>query len=376
MLIGTKVKAAALILPGAFVVLACTAQQAAAQSRKQVGMVSPGYIRIIGDTSSSYYLRRYAYGLGQVEGYSPAPGGDVLRSSITGSASFSINRPSALTPQSGSSAETSGGTRSHLWRKPGAIEPITPLHSSRSRVPLELQTEDLALAVASEYFEETESSSSLLKKGSGPITSLVPQRESPFAAYLAKGEKAFREGRFEDALDQFLYANKFGPRVPEGLVSLAHCSFAVSNYSYGRAAFYLKESLKYFPELALTPLRPKAFYGDPDKFVEQLMRLEDHVSKDPEDTEALLVLAYFRWFQENPDAKTVQIALTQAMDVATPKGDRSTIEAVETFWNGIVAAGKASGELTPPTTQPVAGSETERGEEPEPAKDAGSASGA
>jgi len=361
-----------LILVPALVVAFCMAGRAAGQSRKGVGIEPPGSFKQVGTATRGYEFSRYSYGVGTAQAASSSSqGGGLLRSSISSPGGYSIPRASGSAPQALSNLGSPSGSRSRWLVKP---QPTLDLSTSVGRITVpEIQdmeaAQESALDEAGEYVRAAESASVLQKKDeTEPIISLVPTEDSLYARFLAQGEKAFRDGRFPDAVAMFGFAYDMSPQVPEGLVSLTHGSFAVSTYSYGRTAFYLKEALKYFPELPLAPLRPKGFYGDQSNYVDHLIRLEDHISRYSDDAEALLVLAYFRWFQEKPDVKTVRESLGRALAAATQEGDHYTIEAVDAFWNGIVASGQASGKLGDAAAAPAGGPTSRPAEKPEQAK--------
>ncbi|MHC4982219.1 MAG: hypothetical protein ACYTF6_03500 [Planctomycetota bacterium] len=360
---------AILALLGLCAAVCLPAGQAAAQSRRQAGYSSPGdSFSTVGRTQATASFLDHSYGLGEIP--KQVPGENVLRSSIGYAPNFSFNVGAAAPASQGQTLDPSRISRS--VRVMSAGESDAPgLDRYRSGLPFIQDTEKLALSVANEYFEIIESSSTSLSKDSQPVTSLVPKKRTQFASLLEKGENAFSAGHFEEALQQYQFASNINSRIPESLVSLSHATFALSRYSYGRTAFYLREALKYFPELPLTPLRPRDFYGDPASFVDRWLQLEDHIQQHPEDVDALLMVAYFKWFDERPDLKGVRNALARALEVANREGDRYTIEAVETFWGGIVATGKASGQLvTSSEAKPPGEAETPATEKPAPGQGA------
>jgi len=212
-----------------------------------------------------------------------------------------------------------------------------------------------ALAASSAYLAAMDAPApSALQNRAEPITSLVPSEPGEYADLLKEGESKFRAGKYVEAFGQFKMANYIGQRDPESLLSMAHARFATGYFA--SAAFYIRDALIFLPELPLAPLRPKAFYGDPSIFIEHLIRLEDHVRKHAGDAGGYLLLAYFRWFREAPDVEATRQALSEALKIALASKDTDaaqTVEAVETFWDGILATGRASGKLMP-TTRPAA----------------------
>jgi len=208
--------------------------------------------------------------------------------------------------------------------------------------------DETALGAARAYLQALEAAAtSKLRDSTEPITSLVPTPPSEYREHMAKGDRAFRANNLHEAYSEFRIANDLGGGDPESLICLTHTQFALSRYSYARASYFLQRAIKYMPELPLTPLRPRDFYDSAAKYAEHMVSLEEHLEKDPADGEALLLLAYFRWFQKTQDAKATHKALSGALAGALKRKKTHLLEAVETFWDGMVATGKVSGKLLP-----------------------------
>jgi hypothetical protein len=104
------------------------------------------------------------------------------------------------------------------------------------------------------------------------------------------------------------------------------------------------------PQLPLVPIRPKGFYSSVAVFGDLMMNLETFLDDHPNNADALLVLAYFRWFSDKPDVATVRSALEKALAVSQSE---SRTEPIQIFWKAIVRSGKATGELrAPPVDKP------------------------
>lgn len=203
-----------------------------------------------------------------------------------------------------------------------------------------------ALGAAQAYLQAVEAASaSRLTDRTKPITSLVPEQAGMYRDRMAKGDEAFRRGDYLTAYDEFQIANDVQPEDAESVLCMFHAQFALSRYSYGKAAVLLERALACLPELPLANLRPRGFFGDPGQFAQRLVSLEDYVAKHGDDREAQLVLAYFRWFGEARDAAATRQALRQAFRSAVRSGDRAAAEAARTFWDGLGAAGGGAGPL-------------------------------
>ena len=174
----------------------------------------------------------------------------------------------------------------------------------------------------------------------GQITTLVPDIPGKYQELMQKGEKAFRNGDFREAVFQFDLANIISINSPESLLSLMHTYFATAHGIYSLPSFYLRETLKRFPELALIHIHPKAFYGKGADYIRDIVRLENYVTKYPKNPNGQFLLGYIRWRDGKP--KAAKKALEAALQYSHNK---ELTEAIHILWDGIVASGKASGAL-------------------------------
>jgi hypothetical protein len=203
-----------------------------------------------------------------------------------------------------------------------------------------------AFSLARVFVQDLErASKSLLKQRTEAITTLVPEQESVYRTYMLRGDKAFRQSNYREAYANFQIASDLGNRDPESLICLLHAEFALSTVNYAKPCYYLEQSLRYMPELPLTNLRPRGFYESQAKYAQQLQDLQDHVAKNADDHEATLILVYFRWFEQQRNVDEIKNLLSAALAAAEQKKDPLIIEAIETFWRGMVASGAASGQL-------------------------------
>lgn len=352
----------------------CLVAPAAGQPSRHVGIKAPGRLRGVGRSEATSTFRSWSYGLGSLgSGGYGAPTG-VLRSTI-GEQGYSL-RSSLSAPFSSplrSSIATSPLAQ-RLGGRRGAVPNVgsarPPLATGRApRVPITgasgatvgtgtAAIPDPVFGLAKRYMRAV-GSSGLTARGADNkvITSLVPSQPSEYARLLAKGEEAFKRGQvssrdFAVALNYFERASYIAPRTPESLLSLTHGRFATSSVAYATAGHYLRRTLECLPELPLAPLKPKLFYGSDSaaaaRYVRHLARLEKHLTNVPDDVDALLLLAYFRWFSGRTGE--TKVALAKAMKISLEDRDREMAEAVETFWTAMVLSGKASGELLEATT--------------------------
>ena len=353
----THLKIALSVGLGALAVM-CFLPESKAQSRQELRIDAPGLLRPLADTGINRFSA-YSYGLGALR--APAGGADsgVLRSSISsgltpGAGAFSIARSSwaGFGPHLGGatgrpSSHTGVGTSLLV----GAAVPAPAVTGATTdaaygRAMAELNQTPIGSAQA--YLQAIAATSvSQLKGSTKPITSLVPDQPSMYRDYMAKGDSAFRAQNFLLAFTYFQIASDIGRRDPESLICLTHTQFALSQYSYGRAAYFLEQAIRRMPELPVVNLRPEGFYGNVAKYAEQVVALEDYVTRSPHDGDALLLLAYLRWFRKSPDVEVVRSRLSDALAAGLKKRDTRLVDAIETFWDGALASGKVSGKLKP-----------------------------
>jgi len=353
------------------------------QGRSGVAIRTPGAnLGRMGYNPATQSFHNSAYGLGSL-GSRPGAGTNVLRSSIS-SSPFTLRRyTGAMGASPLRSSITRGGTRTPgaggltapqrmagigttPLRKPGAgATPDSSLGMAGAgtggifggnAARKAILTADPELGRARKYLHAI-SGADLTAEGGGPkvISSLIPSDASVYSSLLREGEKQFRMGEFSDAFSRFERASYIAPRAPETLLSLMHARFATSRVSYMAASHYLQLALKHLPELPLVPMRPKLFYGQSSdgaaRYVEHIDALEKHLVKAPDDHDALLLLAYYRWFGNRPD--DARTALAGALKVALEDDDTRLTEAVDTFWAAIVSSGKMSGPLLSPRPKPI-----------------------
>lgn len=116
--------------------------------------------------------------------------------------------------------------------------------------------------------------------------------------YLDKGDAAWREGRYADAVHFYAKAVEFSP--DEGVLHLilADALFSTGDYHY--AAFSLRKALELDPGLLESTLDKHTLYPEPRVFDEQLAVLEQYVADHPIDDDARLLLAANYLFGKRP----------------------------------------------------------------------------
>jgi len=318
------------------------------QARSAKGLSTIGRIGAPGDSAASRTFRAYSYGVGGLGSPQPGRGGSVLSSSLTPRGGFAVRRGAAkpkASPLGAAGGPMQASKRIYKPQRSKRAPTYAPgiTHALRPRTTSGIGAADAYMAT----FGST--SQTALETTDEVITSLVPSEPSQYATYLEEGEKAFKEGRFEQAYRQFKLANHITVKDPESLLSLAHAAFAKSSYGYSEAGLYLRRSLIRFPELPLVQIKPRAFYGKTprgvNRYTTRIVRLEDHIARSSYDVNALLILAYFKWF--DGEYELAHKTLRRASDLLEESKDREMIEAVGIFLDGIAASGMVPTEESP-----------------------------
>jgi len=181
-----------------------------------------------------------------------------------------------------------------------------------------------------------------------PITSFVPTSETgSYRQLMERGERAFKEGRYEQAGTAFRMALTLGQHPAETHLALVHTYCAQERYH--TAAYHLIQAIEYFPDLPLASMSIRSFYGNSRMFVSNLENLKKASEKSVAQPGLYLLLAYFQYFDDNADAASV--SLRKAYKASNLSKDKHTSSAILAFFKGMVAAGKAHGTLGTPTTQ-------------------------
>jgi len=316
-----------------------------AQTRRDISISQVGVLHQPGDRSPTRTFQNYSYGLGSLQGSSPGSGGDVLRSTIAGQGTFLISRPG------GAPTGLSAGALTDLPRSPGVARRYTDEFRISDMGGLHKGTggDTSAFSSARAYLDAIGASSALSVTSAQPITSLAPNDASRYSDCMKQGERYFRAREYQRAYNEFQLASLIDDRDPSSLLSMCHAMFAMSRYSYASSAHYLRQAMKFFPELPTVPLQPRGFYGQPADYAERMAILEDHLRKMPSDAEGYLLLAYHRWFDGDVEAAC------EAVSKAYSAGNAGMKEDIEKYlWKGMLATGKVFGTPKQPTTRPVA----------------------
>ncbi|QDU85556.1 Tetratricopeptide repeat protein [Planctomycetes bacterium Pla163] len=137
--------------------------------------------------------------------------------------------------------------------------------------------------------------------GGGGVPTVAPEQERLAVAadrYLTLGDRAFRDARYDDAVDSYAKAVELAPDEPVLKVLLADALFAVGDY--GSAADAMRRALQDDPLLARTEVDKREFYSEPRAFDRQLAVAELYLAEHPADSDARLILAINLLFSGSP----------------------------------------------------------------------------
>lgn len=124
-------------------------------------------------------------------------------------------------------------------------------------------------------------------------TTATRQPDPMVLAAVGEGNDAFAAGRYADARRAYVRAvlideNDGAAKLLYGLATFAEGDFAV-------AATAVRRALITTPDLIDYPFNIVALYGNEGGFNEQLSALARYIGANPEDREAILLLAYLRY---------------------------------------------------------------------------------
>ena len=134
-----------------------------------------------------------------------------------------------------------------------------------------------------------------------PVRTPVPNSLSIAAdRYLTLGDRAFREGRYTDAVQFYAKAVEYAPGEGAMYLVLSDALFAAGDYHYG--AYAIRRALELDPSLAQAQVDKHDFYPTPEEFDRQIAILETYLVEHPSDRDARLVLALNYLFGARPAA--------------------------------------------------------------------------
>ncbi len=129
-----------------------------------------------------------------------------------------------------------------------------------------------------------------------PIAAPAINRAAEY--YLTLGDRAFRSGRYSDAVHHYGKAVEYSPGEGILYLILSDALFATGDYHYG--AFTLRKAFELDPALVDLTVNKRDFYGLPADLDAQMTRARTFVLQNPDDDDALLMLIANEVFTGNP----------------------------------------------------------------------------
>jgi hypothetical protein len=150
--------------------------------------------------------------------------------------------------------------------------------------------------------------------------------------YLTLGDRAFREGRYGDAVHYYAKAVEFSSEDGILYLILSDALFATGDYHY--SAYALRKALELDPGLAKSVVDKHSFYTDPTEFDRQLAILERYLEDHFEDDDARLVLAANYLFGSRPSAAVDLLESSFSKSVATTPAGTCIHDAARAIQSG------------------------------------------
>ncbi|HOA74887.1 MAG TPA: hypothetical protein PKL76_15705 [Phycisphaerae bacterium] len=128
---------------------------------------------------------------------------------------------------------------------------------------------------------------------------LTPEQIKELQDLMVGGTNDFSEGRYAEAADKFEKVVQVDPYNIDAALANGIARFAKGEYSHAADCIRLGVSL--FPPIVDSVFDVRERYSKPADFVNQLRALEDHLDRNPQDADALVVLGFVRHFSKQRD---------------------------------------------------------------------------
>jgi tetratricopeptide (TPR) repeat protein len=151
------------------------------------------------------------------------------------------------------------------------------------------------------YIEEEQASPRVqVAEAIAPAPAVVPAINRAAEYYLTLGDRAFRGGRYSDAVHHYGKAVEYSPGEGILYLILSDALFATGDYHYG--AFALRKAFDLDPGLVDLNVDKRSFYDRPVELDAQMTRARTFTLQNPADNDARLMLIANEVFTGNPDA--------------------------------------------------------------------------
>lgn len=123
---------------------------------------------------------------------------------------------------------------------------------------------------------------------------------------LGQGDRAFEEGRYDEARDKYVRAVVLAGEDSSVRIALGLAEFALG--SYGDSSSAIRRGVARSPSLASSSFELRAVYGKQEDFEAHRRVLEDHVAANPDDVEAKFLLGFVNFYSGNREEGKQQLA--------------------------------------------------------------------
>jgi len=117
-------------------------------------------------------------------------------------------------------------------------------------------------------------------------------------AMRAEGRDLFRDGEYERAAIRFLGAADMDQGDAAARVYAGHALFALGRYK--DAVDLLRRAFELQPELTYQPYDARSDYGRMRDFDDHLRTLQRHLTREPQDDYALILMGYVLYYTDGP----------------------------------------------------------------------------
>jgi len=159
--------------------------------------------------------------------------------------------------------------------------------------------------------------------------------------YLSLGDRAFRDGRYADAVHFYAKSVEFAPEEGILYLILSDALFCTGDYHY--AAYALRKAFELDPLLATSVVDKRSFYADPAEFDRQVAVLETYLEDHFVDDDARLVLAANYLFGGRPAAAVDLLENPFSAEVKASPAGQHLLEAAKAIQYGKSGAEAESG---------------------------------
>lgn len=131
------------------------------------------------------------------------------------------------------------------------------------------------------------------------ITQTSAERDRQVGISLGRGDKAFEEGDYDDAREEYVRALVKAGDDARVRIALGLSEYALGAYTDASAA--VRRGISISPGLAQSSFSMKKIYGQTEDFTAHRQALEIFVRENPEEIQAFFLLGFVQYFSDQRD---------------------------------------------------------------------------